>query len=98
MLYYDRIDVSEGIGVLFATIEFFLDKRFKFKPDVCNRYHDVLMISMNLNDIAILNICGVDYHYVINSISKSEAKHLLQNADLSAKRESLQNIIFLNCA
>ena len=26
---------------------------FKFQPYVCNRYHDVLMMSVNLNDIAI---------------------------------------------
>ena len=33
-----------------------------FQPDVCNGCHNVLMISMNLSDIAILNIHGVDYH------------------------------------
>ena len=29
--------------------------------DVCNGYHDVLMMFMNLSDISILNIHGVDY-------------------------------------
>ena len=43
MLYYDRIDVSD-----------FLDKGFKFQRDVCNSWHDVLMISTNLSDIAIV--------------------------------------------
>ena len=34
----------------------FLNKDFKYKPNVCSRCHDVLMMSMNLSDIAILNI------------------------------------------
>ena len=67
----------------------FQDKSFKFQPDVCNRCHDVLMISINLDDIAILNIRGVDYRCVVNGISKSKTVNLLQNADLSEKRETL---------
>ena len=71
MLYYDRIDVSEGIDVN-KTYElkdcdichywYFLDKGFKFQPYVCNGCHDVLMMSINLCDIAILNNHGVDYN------------------------------------
>ena len=38
---------------------------------------DVLMMSMNLNDIVILNIHSVDYRCLINRISKSEAVSLL---------------------
>ena len=45
MLYYDRIDISEGIDVNKTSI--------KFQPDVCNRCHDSLMASVNLSDIAI---------------------------------------------
>ena len=67
----------------------FRDKSFKFQPDVWNRCHDVLMISINLDDIAILNIRGVDYRCVVNGISKSKTVNLLQNADLSEKRETL---------
>ena len=29
---------------------------FKYQPNVCNRCHDLLMMSINLSDIAILNI------------------------------------------
>ena len=49
---------------------YFLDKWFKFKPDVC-RCHDVLIMSINPNNIAILNICGVYYHCIPNGISGS---------------------------
>ena len=34
--------------------------------------------SMNLSDIATLNIDGTDYHCIINRISKSEAANLLE--------------------
>ena len=57
MLYFDRIDVSEGIDVNKTSASkecyichywYFLNYRFKFQPNVCNRFHDLLMISMNL--------------------------------------------------
>ena len=48
-------------------------KGFKFQPNVCNGCHDLLM-SMNFNDIAILNIKGADFHCIISTISKRETK------------------------
>ena len=62
-----------------------LDKGFCFQPNVCNGCHDVLMMSMNLNDIAILNIFNVSYCCIINGTSKSEAINLLENAIFSNK-------------
>ena len=47
------------------------------------------MMSIKLNDIAILNIRSVNYCCVINEISKSEAVNLLQNADVSEKGGTL---------
>ena len=56
-LYYVRIDAFEGIGVnkTSKTKEcnishycFFLNKWFKFQPNVHNRCHNLLMMSMNL--------------------------------------------------
>ena len=82
MSYYDRIDISEGIDVnkTSASKEYincyywcFLYKRFKFQLDVCNGCHDVLIMSVNLNDTAILNIRRVDYRCIYNRISKTEA-------------------------
>ena len=68
---------------------YFLNYSFKFQPNVCNRCHDLLMMSMKLSDIAILNIKGSDYRYVINLISKNEAINLMQNDDLTEKRGTL---------
>ena len=50
---------------------YFLDKGFTFRLDICNRCHDIVMISMNLSNIAILNIRGADYCCIINRISQN---------------------------
>ena len=44
------------------------------------------MMSINLSDIAILNIKGSDYCCIICLISKNEAITLLQNANLIEKK------------
>ena len=65
MLYYERIDVSEGIDINKTSASkecdiyhswYFLNKGFNFQPYVCNRCHDLLMMFMKLSDIAISNI------------------------------------------
>ena len=48
------------------------------------------MMSININDIAILKIRSVDYRCNINGIIKSEALNLLRNADLTKGREVIQ--------
>ena len=40
---------------------------------------------MKLIDIAILNIKGADYCFIISGISKSEAINVMQNIDLNKK-------------
>ena len=96
MLYYDRIDLSKEIDSSKASASkecnichycHFLGKGFKFQPNVCNRCHDVLMMSTSLSDIAILKISGADYCCIINGISKSKAINLFQNAGLTEKVE-----------
>ena len=56
MLYYDRIDVYEGIDVNKTNKSkecdicyccYFLSKGFKFLTYVCSRSHDLLMMSIN---------------------------------------------------
>ena len=55
MLYYDRIDVSKGIDVNRTSTSkecdvchywYLLNNSFKFQPNVCNRCHDLLMMSI----------------------------------------------------
>ena len=57
MLYYNRIDVSEGVDInktsaaskeyLVCKYLYFLDKGFRFQPAVCNGFHVVLMMSID---------------------------------------------------
>ena len=46
-------------------------------------------MSINLSDIAILNIKYSAYHSIISLISKTEAINVLQNADLTEKGRTL---------
>ena len=46
-------------------------------------------MSMNLSDIAILNIRGSDFRCIISEVSKNEAINLMQNADLMEKGRTL---------
>ena len=98
MLYFDRIDVSEGIDAdkTNASKEcniyhqcYFLDKGFKFQLDVCNGCHDLLMMSMNLSNVAILDIQGVAHRSIINGIIKSEPIDLLNNVNPNEKSGTL---------
>ena len=66
MLYFDRIDISQGSDVNKASgskecdvcyyFLNFLNYSSTFQPNFCNRCHDLLMISINLSNIVILNI------------------------------------------
>ena len=91
MQYFDRIDVSEGTDVNKTSASkecdichywYFLNYSFKFQPNVCNKCHDLLRLSTNLSNTAILNIKRFDYSGIISSISKNEDINLMQNADL----------------
>ena len=98
MLYYHRIDTSEGINVKKASetkecnichYRYTLNKRFKFQTDVCYGCHDVLVMSINLSNTAFLIIYGADYRCIFSGISKSEAINVMQNIDLSEKSGTL---------
>ena len=68
MLCFDRTNISEGIDVNKTSPSkecynchywYFLKYSFKFKSNVCNRYHDLLMMYMKLSEIAILSIKSI---------------------------------------
>ena len=71
MLYYYRIDASERIDVnktnwskecITCHSWYFSDKGCKYEPEVCSGCHDTPMMVYELENIAILNIKGVDYN------------------------------------
>ena len=98
MLYFDRIDVFKGIDINKTSASkecdifhhwHFLNYSFKFQSNVCNRWHDLLIMSMNFSDIAISNIKGSDFRCIISWISKNDTINLMQNADLAEKSGTL---------
>ena len=56
---------------------------FEFQRYGCNRYHDLLTMSINLNNIAILNNKNADYCCIISGISEGKAVKLLKHIDLT---------------
>ena len=87
MLYYDRNDVSERIYINKTSASkehhichywYFLNTGCTFQTYICNRCHDLLMMSINLSNIAISKIKNADYRCNINGINKSEAIILLE--------------------
>ena len=61
----------------------FFNSGFKFQNSVCNSCHDLTISYLNISDIVIITVKGVDYRCIIHGISKSEAINLLENSVLN---------------
>ena len=51
------------------------------------------MMSLDLSDVAILNIHGPDYRCIIGGISQREAINLMQFIDLSKKAKHYKTCV-----
>ena len=100
MTYYDRTDINEGIDLSEVTtvktawyvIIGFLMMYLSFKilyPLVIM----VLMLRVNISDIAIFTTKNVDYHYIIRNIGRFEAINILENAVLEDRVYMWKNIV-----
>ena len=94
MIQYERIDVSEEIDLsktstskdcMICRYWYILDIGYKYEPHVCNKCYDILMIAYELENIAILNVKGVDYRCVLWNMTKNDAIKLLNNSRLDNK-------------
>ena len=64
MLYYDRINISEGIDLAKSNNSkewtlchyWFFNHGFEFQDSVCNGCHDLAMLKVNISDIAIITV------------------------------------------
>ena len=89
-------------SVMFTTIAIFYIIVLKFQPNAYSRCHALLITSMNLSNIAILNIKGSDYYCIVSLISKNEAINLMQNVNLTEKNQNItkpnskSNVKFVN--
>ena len=58
---------------------------YKFEPYVCNKCHDISMMPHELENIAILNVKGVDYGCVLWNMTKNNAINMFNNSKLYDK-------------
>ena len=70
MLEYHRIDISEEIDINKTNASkecdichywYFLDKGFKYEPNLCNGSHDLMQKDLNFNDVAIVSVKKINY-------------------------------------
>ena len=59
---------------------YFFDLGFKFQDYVCNGCRDLLILYLNINNIAIITVNNLDYCCIVYNISKYEAINLLANS------------------
>ena len=82
MLYYNRIDISEGTDPIKSNRSKFpllvFNDGFKLQDFVCNGCHDWATSSVNTSNIAIITVTNVDYCCIILNISKSEILNTLK--------------------
>ena len=98
MLEYDRIDISERIDINkinsskewdFCHYWYFLDKKFNYKPYLCNGCHDLMQKAMNFNDVAVVFIKGNDYRIIDDAIS------IMNNSSLNEKKLDQYKFFFI---
>ena len=88
MLYYQKIDVPEGVDVNKTGASkkcelchywFFEDVGFKLEKHVCNGCHDLLTTACSLKNVAILSAKGVTFRRTLMVIIKNEGLKRLNN-------------------
>ena len=90
MLYYDIIDISEGIDPTKSSKSkectiyhyCFFNHGFGFEDYLWNSCHDLTILCFNISDIAITIVKNVDHRRIIHNINKPEATKLLKNSVL----------------
>ena len=98
MLYFHRMNVLKVLVLtnkvsvskeIICQCPYFVDKGFRFQPTACNGCHDVSNLSVNINNITVLNINGIDYCCIIFELA-IEAK----NDDISKTSKKLIKITY----
>ena len=76
MFFYNRPDLSEGIesnsSKYMACRYWLFNHGFKFQDSVCKGCHDLIMLCLNISDIAMITVKVVDYCFIIHDIIKSK--------------------------
>ena len=51
----------------------FFNHGFKFQDSVCNGYHDLTILSLDVSDIAVITVKNFDCCCIVHDISRSES-------------------------
>ena len=51
-------------SVVFAVIDIFFDKSFRYGPYLCNGCHDLMQKAMNFNYIAVISVKGMIISFI----------------------------------
>ena len=95
MLYYSRIDVSQGIDVIkisktkeydICHYWYFKDIGFKYEPYLCNGCHDLMQKAMSFNNTAIVYVKGSAYRIHFWYMSKDDAINIMDGFNLVDKK------------
>ena len=98
MLEYDRIDISEGIGInkankskecMLCHYWYFLDKSVSNGPYLCDGCYNIMQKSIDSKNIAIVYVRESAYRIYFLGMSKREAKKLMINSNLIDKKSIL---------
>ena len=103
MIYYDRIDISKGIDLAKSNSckecmichYWFFNHGFKLQDSVCNGCNDLIILSVNISNIAIITVKNVDCRCTIHNISKSEAINLFKKSVLFRLFKAISSLLFL---
>ena len=83
MLYYDRIDLSEGHDVVqTTTVTAVKNAQFVTLGVLIMGSNFKFSFVMVCSDISVITAEGVGYHCIIHDIRKPEVIHLLENSVL----------------
>ena len=77
MLYYNRIDKSEGIDLAKSNESkecmichyLFFNRGLEFQDSVCNGCHDLTMLCFNISDITIIIAKNVNYRLLFITLA-----------------------------
>ena len=95
MLEYERIDVSEVIGVNKTNLSkeldifhywYFKDIGFKYERYLCNGCHDLMQKAMSFNNVAIVYVKGNAYRNNFWYMSNDNAINVMNGSKLIDKR------------
>ena len=89
-MYYNRIDILKRIVVTksynskecIICYYWFFSCGFELQDSICNGCHDLTIYCLDISDISIIAVNGIDCRYIVILDSKSEAIHLLKNSML----------------